>query len=81
MTKPRVGVIGVGHLGKQHARIYHQLGALAEVEKIGGQYPEIRTLIEFLRGSDLGHMGRRRESRRPAPPPSTPPPEPEEDIE
>ncbi|HVR84069.1 MAG TPA: Gfo/Idh/MocA family oxidoreductase [Planctomycetota bacterium] len=31
MTKPRVGVIGVGHLGKQHARIYHQLGALAAV--------------------------------------------------
>jgi UDP-N-acetylglucosamine acyltransferase len=55
--------------------------ALAEVEKIGGQYPEIRTLIEFLRGSDLGHMGRRRESRRPAPPPSAPPPEPEDDIE
>ena len=31
MTKPRVGVIGVGHLGKQHARIYHQLGALVGV--------------------------------------------------
>ncbi|RPH36026.1 MAG: gfo/Idh/MocA family oxidoreductase, partial [Planctomycetota bacterium] len=31
MTKPRVGVIGVGHLGKQHARIYHQLGVLAAV--------------------------------------------------
>ena len=31
MTRPRVGVIGVGHLGKQHARIYHQLGALAAV--------------------------------------------------
>lgn len=55
--------------------------ALAEVEKIGGQYPEIRTLIEFMRASDLGHMGRRRESRRPAPPPSAPPPEPEDDIE
>jgi len=55
--------------------------ALAEVEKIGGQYAEIRTLVEFLRGSDLGHMGRRREQRRPPPPPSAPPPEPEEDIE
>jgi UDP-N-acetylglucosamine acyltransferase len=55
--------------------------ALAEVEKLGGQHAEIRTLIEFLRGSDLGHMGRRRESRRPAPPPTAPPPEPEEDIE
>ncbi len=31
MDKPRVGVIGVGHLGKQHARIYHQLGVLAAV--------------------------------------------------
>jgi predicted dehydrogenase len=31
VAKPRVGVIGVGHLGKQHARIYHQLGALAAV--------------------------------------------------
>jgi len=31
VSKPRVGVIGVGHLGKQHARIYHQLGALAAV--------------------------------------------------
>ena len=55
--------------------------ALAEVEKQFGQFPEIRTLIEFLRGSDLGHMGRRRESRRPAAAPTAPPPEPEEDIE
>jgi len=31
MSRPRVGVIGVGHLGQQHARIYHQLGALAAV--------------------------------------------------
>jgi len=31
MSRPRVGVIGVGHLGKQHARIYHQMGALAAV--------------------------------------------------
>jgi predicted dehydrogenase len=31
LSKPRVGVIGVGHLGKQHARIYHQMGALAGV--------------------------------------------------
>jgi predicted dehydrogenase len=31
VSKPRVGVIGVGHLGKQHARIYHQMGALAGV--------------------------------------------------
>jgi predicted dehydrogenase len=31
MSRPRVGVVGVGHLGKQHARIYHQLGALTAV--------------------------------------------------
>jgi predicted dehydrogenase len=31
MARPRVGVVGVGHLGKQHARIYHQLGALAAI--------------------------------------------------
>lgn len=55
--------------------------ALAEVEKLGGQYPEVRTLIEFLRASDLGHLGRRREHRRPALAPTAPPPEPEEDIE
>jgi len=55
--------------------------ALAEVEKMGGQYPEVRTLIEFLRASDQGHMGRRREHRRPAPTPAAPPPEPEDDIE
>ncbi|MBV8881515.1 MAG: acyl-ACP--UDP-N-acetylglucosamine O-acyltransferase [Planctomycetaceae bacterium] len=55
--------------------------ALAEVEKLGGQHPEVRTLIEFLRSSDQGHMGRRREHRRPPPAPSAPPPEPEDDIE
>jgi UDP-N-acetylglucosamine acyltransferase len=55
--------------------------ALAEVEKTHGQFSEVRTLIEFLRASDLGHMGRRREIRRAPPPPSAPPPEPEEDIE
>jgi predicted dehydrogenase len=31
LSRPRVGVVGVGHLGKQHARIYHQMGALAAV--------------------------------------------------
>ncbi len=32
MTRPpRVGVVGVGHLGRQHARIYGQMGALAAV--------------------------------------------------
>ena len=29
-----MGVVGVGHLGKQHARIYHQLGVLAGVADV-----------------------------------------------
>jgi UDP-N-acetylglucosamine acyltransferase len=55
--------------------------ALAEIEKTNGEHAEIKTLIEFLRASDLGHMGRRRESRRPAPAPAAPTQESEEDIE
>ncbi len=56
--------------------------ALSEVEKAVGQFPEIRTLIEFLRAADQGNLGQRREPRRNAPPaPAAPPPEPEEDIE
>jgi predicted dehydrogenase len=43
---PRVGVVGVGHLGKQHARLYSAMGALAAVAdllperaaEIAGQY-------------------------------------------
>jgi predicted dehydrogenase len=31
LSKLRVGVVGVGQLGKQHARIYHQLGVLVGV--------------------------------------------------
>jgi predicted dehydrogenase len=31
LTKPRVGVIGVGHLGQHHARLYHQFGSLAGI--------------------------------------------------
>jgi len=54
--------------------------ALAEVEKMGGHFPEIRTILEFLRAADQGHMGRRREPRRAPPPPSAPAPEPEEDL-
>ncbi len=41
--------------------------ALAELEKRNGQYPEIRTLIEFMLASDRGRMGRARESERAAP--------------
>jgi UDP-N-acetylglucosamine acyltransferase len=55
--------------------------AMAEVEKTYGQFPEIKTVIEFLRASDLGHMGRRRDARRAPPAASAPPPEPEDDIE
>ena len=46
MDRPRVGVVGVGHLGKQHARLYSAMGALAAVAdvvperaaEIGSQY-------------------------------------------
>ncbi len=54
--------------------------ALAEVERSSGQFPEIRTLVEFLRASGSGHMGRRREHHRP-PPPSQAAPEAEEELE
>jgi predicted dehydrogenase len=36
LSKPRVGVIGVGHLGQHHARLYHQMGALAAVTDANG---------------------------------------------
>ena len=53
MTKPRVGVIGVGHLGKQHARIYHQLGALtAVVDADGARGAEIAALYSVPHYSD-----------------------------
>lgn len=51
--------------------------ALAEIEKSYGDIPEIRTLLEFLRASDRGHMGRARDSHRP--PPSAPP-DPEDEM-
>ncbi len=31
MTAPRIGVVGVGHLGRHHARIYRSLGVLAAI--------------------------------------------------
>ncbi len=50
--------------------------ALAQVEKSHGHFAEVKTLIEFLRASDRGRMGRARESGR-----NTPlGPEPEEDL-
>ena len=53
MSKPRVGVIGVGHLGKQHARIYHQLGALvAVVDADGARAAEIAGLYSVPHYSD-----------------------------
>ncbi len=42
--------------------------AMAELEKSNGHFPEIQTLVEFLRASDRGHMGRARESARTATP-------------
>jgi UDP-N-acetylglucosamine acyltransferase len=41
--------------------------ALGEIEKSNGHIPEIKTLVEFLRASDRGRMGRARESARAAP--------------
>jgi UDP-N-acetylglucosamine acyltransferase len=41
--------------------------AIVEVEKSYGHFPEIQTLLEFLRASDHGHMGRGRDSHRPPP--------------
>ena len=38
--------------------------ALGEIEKSNGHFPEIKTLIDFLRSSDRGRMGRARESAR-----------------
>jgi UDP-N-acetylglucosamine acyltransferase len=56
--------------------------ALTELERMDGQYPEIKTVVEFLRAADTGHMGRRRDVRRKPPAAaSAPPPEPEDDIE
>ena len=48
--------------------------ALAELEKSNGHFPEIRTLIEFMKAFDHGHLGRAREPRR------TAPPEPESEL-
>jgi UDP-N-acetylglucosamine acyltransferase len=50
--------------------------AIAELESRNGQFPEIRTLIEFLRASDRGRMGRAREPRATA----TALPEPEAEL-
>lgn len=49
--------------------------ALGELEKKYGDFPEIRYLIEFLRASDRGRMGRARELGAPPVPP-----EPEADL-
>jgi predicted dehydrogenase len=75
LSKPRVGVIGVGHLGKQHARIYHQLGA---PRRRGGfrrgarggdrrpvRGPPLQRLPAALRE---GRRGQRRRPHRRAPP-------------
>lgn len=41
--------------------------ALAGVEKRNGRIPEIRTLVDFLKASDRGRMGRAREAARTTP--------------
>jgi UDP-N-acetylglucosamine acyltransferase len=42
--------------------------ALARLEGENGDCPEVRALIEFLRASDRGRLGRAREANRGAPP-------------
>jgi UDP-N-acetylglucosamine acyltransferase len=49
--------------------------ALAELARLYGEIPELRTLMEFLKASDFGRMGRAREPGRGAPPP-----DPESDL-
>jgi UDP-N-acetylglucosamine acyltransferase len=49
--------------------------ALAELVRLYGEIPELRTLVEFLKSSDHGRMGRAREPGRGAPPP-----DPESDL-
>ena len=49
--------------------------ALAELARLYPALPEIRTLMEFLKASDFGRMGRAREPGRGAPPP-----DPESDL-
>jgi UDP-N-acetylglucosamine acyltransferase len=51
--------------------------AIAELEKSNGHFPEIQSLIEFLRASDHGHMGRARDTFRP---PSSAPQDPEDEL-
>ena len=48
--------------------------ALEELERKNGTVPEVRTLIEFLKSSDHGRMGRSREADR------RPPPGPEDEL-
>jgi len=44
MGSLRVGVVGVGHLGRQHARLYHAMGVLAAVaDPMPGRAFEIAT--------------------------------------
>jgi predicted dehydrogenase len=57
VTKLRVAVIGVGHLGKQHARIYHQLGALtAVVDADSARAAEIAGLYSVPHYSDFREL-------------------------
>lgn len=66
---------------RECARILWRSGApkpeaIARVETEFGSIPEVRTLVEFMRASDHGRLGRAREALRPAPVV----PEPEADL-
>src|ERR1041384_4977137 len=52
--------------------------ALSELEKSNGHFPEIKSLVDFLKASDLGPLGRAREPRRTAP--AAAPPDPEDEM-
>ena len=75
----RVGVIGVGHLGRHHARILSSLpGArlVAVVDKIGGRAAEIATVNRTEASTDyrdlLGEVSRRPDASSKHNPPTTP---------
>jgi predicted dehydrogenase len=53
MDNLRVGVVGVGHLGRHHARIYHQLGVLAAVTDLNPENTKEYREIAFTNYQDL----------------------------
>ena len=57
MTTPRitVGVLGVGSLGKEHARIYAELAATGQVEFVGvhDSIPETAARAPVIRSGPI----------------------------